>query len=112
MIQDMQHIFQRTRQSGCSRAELSTTDKAPELAMRPNFLSTFAMATDQGGKLGLGKNKLVICSYSTYQVVQLNKLPLVVSFLGSITCNTGHILSLESHIEPLLGDLKTVVAES
>nr|CAD7257962.1 unnamed protein product [Timema shepardi] len=90
----------------------ATTDKAPELAMRPNFLSTFAMATDQGGKLGLGKNKLVICSYSTYQVVQLNKLPLVVSFLGSITCNTGHILSLESHIEPLLGDLKTVVAES
>jgi hypothetical protein len=36
--------------------------------MRPNFLSTFGMATDQGGKLGLGKNKALICMYSTYQV--------------------------------------------
>lgn len=44
------------------------TDKAPELAMRPSFLSTFGMATDQGGKLGLGKNKAIICMYSTYQV--------------------------------------------
>jgi hypothetical protein len=44
------------------------TDKAPELAMRPGFLSTFGMARDQGGKLGLGKNKAIICMYSTYQV--------------------------------------------
>jgi hypothetical protein len=36
--------------------------------MRPSFLSTFGMATDQGGKLGLGKNKAIICMYSTYQV--------------------------------------------
>jgi Mitogen-activated protein kinase kinase 1 interacting. len=36
--------------------------------MRPSFLSTFGMATDQGSKLGLGKNKALICMYSTYQV--------------------------------------------
>ncbi|KAJ8875842.1 hypothetical protein PR048_023743 [Dryococelus australis] len=87
-------------------------DKAPELAMRPNFLSTFAMATDQGSKLGLGKNKLVICCYSSYQVVQINKLPLVISFVGASWCNTGHILSLEQHIEPLLDDLQCAVADS
>ncbi|XP_067011253.1 ragulator complex protein LAMTOR3-A [Anabrus simplex] len=88
------------------------TDKAPELAMRPSFLSTFAMATDQGGKLGLGKHKSLICMYSSYQVVQINKLPLVLSFVASESCNTGHILSLEQHIEPLLGDLKGAVVES
>lgn len=43
-------------------------DKAPELAMRASFLSTFGMATDQGSKLGLGKNKVIICMYSNYQV--------------------------------------------
>jgi mitogen-activated protein kinase kinase 1 interacting protein 1 len=80
--------------------------------MRPSFLSTFGMATDQGGKLGLGKNKAIICMYSTYQVVQINKLPLVISFIGSVSCNTGQILLLEQHIEPLLSDLRMAVAES
>ncbi|XP_012134860.1 late endosomal/lysosomal adaptor, MAPK and MTOR activator 3 isoform X2 [Megachile rotundata] len=42
-------------------------EKAPELAMRASFLSTFGMATDQGSKLGLGKNKTIICMYSSYQ---------------------------------------------
>ncbi|XP_029453076.1 ragulator complex protein LAMTOR3 isoform X2 [Rhinatrema bivittatum] len=43
-------------------------DNAPEHALRPGFLSTFALATDQGSKLGLSKNKSIICYYSTYQV--------------------------------------------
>ncbi|XP_011057274.1 PREDICTED: ragulator complex protein LAMTOR3-A isoform X2 [Acromyrmex echinatior] len=42
-------------------------EKAPELATRASFLSTFGMATDQGSKLGLGKNKTIICMYSNYQ---------------------------------------------
>lgn len=41
---------------------------APELGMRTNFLSTFTMATEQGSKLGLRKNKSIICMYSSYQV--------------------------------------------
>lgn len=45
-----------------------SNDKVPELATRASFLSTFAMATDQGSKLGLGKNKTIICMYSSYQV--------------------------------------------
>lgn len=32
-------------------------DSAPEHALRPGFLSTFALATDQGSKLGLSKIK-------------------------------------------------------
>lgn len=91
---------------------LSVAKEAPELGMRTNFLSTFTMATEQGSKLGLGKNKSVICMYSSYQVVQINKLPLVVSFIASHTCNTGHILSLESKIDPILSSLKSAVAEA
>ncbi|KAG7999357.1 Ragulator complex protein LAMTOR3, partial [Nibea albiflora] len=43
-------------------------DNAPVHALRPGFLSTFALATDQGSKLGLSKNKSIICYYNTYQV--------------------------------------------
>lgn len=38
------------------------------LATRPAFIATFAMATDQASKLGLGKNQSIICMYSNYQV--------------------------------------------
>lgn len=44
------------------------TESAPELAMKPAFLSTFTMATDQSSKLGLGRNQTIICMYSNYQV--------------------------------------------
>ncbi|XP_078426364.1 ragulator complex protein LAMTOR3 isoform X1 [Cetorhinus maximus] len=63
-------------------------DNAPEHALRPGFLSTFALATDQGSKLGLSKNKSIICYYNTYQVVQFNRLPLVVSFIANSSANT------------------------
>lgn len=39
------------------------------LATKPTFLATFTMATDQAGKLGLGKNQSIVCMYSNYQVV-------------------------------------------
>lgn len=87
-------------------------DKAPELAMRPTFLSTFGLAINQGSKLGLGKTKTLICTYSQYQVIQMNKLPLIISFIASDTCNTGHILSLEQQIEPVLKNLLLAVAEN
>lgn len=47
-----------------------------------------------------------------FQVVQLNKLPLVVSFIASVESNTGHILSLENRIDPILCNLKNAVVEA
>ncbi|XP_032257007.1 ragulator complex protein LAMTOR3 [Phoca vitulina] len=87
-------------------------DNAPEHALRPGFLSTFALATDQGSKLGLSKNKSIICYYNTYQVVQFNRLPLVVSFIASSSANTGLIVSLEKELAPLFEELRQVVEVS
>ncbi|XP_063281551.1 ragulator complex protein LAMTOR3 isoform X1 [Pelobates fuscus] len=84
-------------------------ENAPEHALRPSFLSTFALATDQGSKLGLSKNKSIICYYNTYQVIQFNRLPLVVSFIASSEANTGLILSLEKELGPLFEELRQVV---
>nr|BAE35093.1 unnamed protein product [Mus musculus] len=87
-------------------------DSAPEHALRPGFLSTFALATDQGSKLGLSKNKSIICYYNTYQVVQFNRLPLVVSFIASSSANTGLIVSVEKELAPLFEELIKVVEVS
>uniref|UniRef100_A0A8C2DD50 Ragulator complex protein LAMTOR3-like n=1 Tax=Cyprinus carpio TaxID=7962 RepID=A0A8C2DD50_CYPCA len=84
-------------------------DNAPEYALRPTFLSTFALATDQGSKLGLSKNKSIICYYNTYQIVQFNRLPLVISFIASSNANTGLIFSLEKELVPLIEELRQVV---
>ncbi|CAH0769280.1 unnamed protein product [Bemisia tabaci] len=88
------------------------TEKTPEMAMRQPFLSAFSMATDQGSKFGLGKNKSIICMYGNYQVVQINDLPLVITFIGSQDCNTGHVMALKEQISPLLQELKKSVVES
>lgn len=87
------------------------TDKAPEHAMRPNFISTFGLAVDQGSKLGLGKTSTLICVYSQYQVIQMNKYPLIVTFIASDSCNTGHILAIQPQLDPVVSSLAVAVAE-
>ncbi|XP_031624649.1 ragulator complex protein LAMTOR3 homolog [Contarinia nasturtii] len=82
------------------------------LATKPTFLATYTMATDQAGKLGLGKNQSIVCMYSNYQIIQMNKLPLIVTFIGSEDCNTGHILALSDQIDNYLDEIKQTVIEA
>ncbi|XP_008320809.1 ragulator complex protein LAMTOR3 [Cynoglossus semilaevis] len=84
-------------------------DNVPVHALRPGFLSTFALATDQGSKLGLSRNKSIICYYNTYQILQFNRLPLVISFIANSSANTGIMMSLEKELSPLIDELKQVV---
>ncbi|KAI1887337.1 hypothetical protein AGOR_G00189270 [Albula goreensis] len=65
-----------------------------------------------GSKLGLSKNKSIICYYNTYQIVQFNRLPLVISFIASSSANTGLIISLEKELVPLIEELRQVVEVS
>ncbi|XP_075211879.1 late endosomal/lysosomal adaptor, MAPK and MTOR activator 3 [Lycorma delicatula] len=104
------HCIAVTDRDGVSILKVAN-DKVPEMATRPSFLSTFGMATDQGSKLGLGRNRSVICFYSSYQIVQMNNLPFIVSFVASTKCNTGHILALDQPLQELLQDLKRTVVE-
>ena len=52
----------------CNYNVTVSTEEAPELALRSNFLSTFGMALDQGGKLGLGKSRSLVTFYGNSQV--------------------------------------------
>lgn len=52
------------------------SDDAPVdigLATKPTFLATYTMAIDQASKLGLGKNKSIVCMYSNYQVLDCSQ---------------------------------------
>lgn len=49
--------------------------------------------------------------FSPAQVVQMNKLPLILTFVGSEDCNTGHILALEHQVDSYLEDIKLAVTE-
>lgn len=55
-------------------------DKNLDVALMPSFISTFTNATDQAGKLGLGKNKSIISMHSNYQVKAL------ISFIQNNEC--------------------------
>lgn len=41
----------------------------------------------------------------------MNKLPLILTFVGSEDCNTGHILALEDQLDSHLHDIKQAVRE-
>lgn len=42
----------------------------------------------------------------------MNKMPLILTFVGAEDCNTGHILALEHEMERHLADMKLAVSET
>jgi mitogen-activated protein kinase kinase 1 interacting protein 1 len=108
------------------------TEHAPEMALRPSYLSTFGMASDQAGKLGVGKNNKIISMYSNYQVhiyyrevalfftvyslnfqvIQIYKHPLIISMIAARTANTGQLINLENDLNMIVNDLAQAVVES
>nr|XP_039268843.1 ragulator complex protein LAMTOR3-A-like [Styela clava] len=86
-------------------------EKAPDYTLRPAFLGTFTLATDQASKLGYGRNKYIICSYSNYNIIKFNRQPLTVSFVTNSECNIGLILDLGEELQEYLGGVKQAVAD-
>ncbi|KAK3608232.1 hypothetical protein CHS0354_007248 [Potamilus streckersoni] len=88
------------------------TEQAPELALRPNFLGTFGMATDQASKLNLSQNKTITAMYKNYQVVQMNKSPLLVTLIATRSANTGLLLEMDNYLLDVLKELQQVIIAS
>ncbi|XP_014241954.1 ragulator complex protein LAMTOR3-A isoform X2 [Cimex lectularius] len=87
----------------------ASMETIPDTALMSSFLSTFGLTSHQGGKLGMGENNTIICIYSTYQVVQMDLLGMIVTFIGNKNCNTGHILSIQKELNPIINDLTKVL---
>lgn len=84
------------------------------MALRPTFLATGGMTSEQGGKLGIGKCKGVYCEFENQQgiapqpitislinilfqslVITFNKNPFTVTLIATNKANTGMLLALE-----------------
>ncbi|KAL8587426.1 hypothetical protein ACOMHN_062159 [Nucella lapillus] len=89
-----------------------TDANAPEKAIRPSFLSSFTHNADQASKIGLGDNSTIIAFFENAQIVQMNKHPLLVTFIADPTSITGEIVSLEPDLQELLDETKKVVTET
>jgi len=83
--------------------------KVPQNALRASFLSTFSTTAEQASKLGLSKNKSIVCFFASYQVVHFSFLPLVVSIIATTQANTGLLLGLEKEFEETVKAVKVVV---
>jgi len=67
------------------------------------------MATEQASKLGLSNNKSLVSIYGVYQVICINKLPLIVTLIAAAEANTGVILNLEAEMNDTLEEVKNAV---
>lgn len=75
----------------------------PESILRVNFLATFSTATEQASKLGMGRNEKIISIYQKFQIIQFNKLPVVVTLIAKKDANTGFLLTtIEELLSPLV----------
>ncbi|KAL4239730.1 Ragulator complex protein lamtor3 [Mactra antiquata] len=88
------------------------TEQTPELVLRHNFLGTFGLAANQASKLGMSKNKSIVCMYENHQIVQINKPPLLLLFVATSETNTGLLLDMDTDLEDILKDLQRVVNSS
>eukprot|EP01104_Vermistella_antarctica_P002490 TRINITY_DN1272_c0_g1_i1.p2 TRINITY_DN1272_c0_g1~~TRINITY_DN1272_c0_g1_i1.p2 ORF type:complete len:135 (+),score=21.66 TRINITY_DN1272_c0_g1_i1:624-1028(+) len=71
---------------------------------------TFAVSADQASKLNMGPNKSITSFYQDRIIVQLNHLPLVITFVGQgTTLNIGVIHSLAPDVCNALNGLRSAV---
>ena len=80
-----------------------------EVSARPALMSSFAIGSDQAGKLGIGQCKTMTCQYNDYQIVHFNKHPLVVALIASTKTNTGMLLALDNEFDLICNELKKCV---
>ncbi|XP_068710651.1 ragulator complex protein LAMTOR3-A-like isoform X2 [Montipora capricornis] len=119
MAEGIHHYFEdlMTRHEGLLAIMITDRDgvplvkdpKVPQNALRASFLSTFSTTAEQASKLGLLKNKSIVCFFASYQVVHFSFLPLVVSIIATSQANTGLLLGLEKEIEETAKKIKVVV---
>jgi len=84
------------------------TEQVPEMALLPNYLATFSTAADQASKMGFGKNNAIVSMYGGFQVVQINKYPLMITLVAESSSNTGLLRKLEDPLATVLKELLVV----
>ncbi|PRP89500.1 ragulator complex protein LAMTOR3 [Planoprotostelium fungivorum] len=86
-------------------------DDLSEEDIGSHFASTFAVATDQAGKLKMGKALSVISFYDNRVIYHLSHSPLILSFIGTADANVGVLVSFSEDIKRALDPLRDALQE-
>eukprot|EP01111_Echinosteliopsis_oligospora_P003797 TRINITY_DN1597_c0_g1_i1.p1 TRINITY_DN1597_c0_g1~~TRINITY_DN1597_c0_g1_i1.p1 ORF type:complete len:144 (-),score=21.14 TRINITY_DN1597_c0_g1_i1:56-442(-) len=73
--------------------------------------ATFAVASEQAGKLGLGKNKSIINFHRDKIIVYINLHPIFISFICSSDTNCGSFTSIVPDLQRGLDGLSKAISK-
>ncbi|RKP06632.1 putative ragulator complex protein lamtor3, partial [Thamnocephalis sphaerospora] len=65
------------------------SELARDNLLEPPLSTTFAVASEQASKLGLGRHRALACMAGLHQLVQASNPPLVISLIADAQANTG-----------------------
>ncbi|KAG4098677.1 Roadblock/LC7 domain-containing protein [Neocallimastix lanati (nom. inval.)] len=92
---------------------IQSTNPAFSLNNIDSSLSTsFAVACDQIGKIGLSKNKSITTFYKYHQIIQFNYNPLIITFIADKNANTGYLLNIGAEFEKPLNAIANSIVNS
>ncbi|XP_054711471.1 ragulator complex protein LAMTOR3-A-like [Uloborus diversus] len=105
------HAILITDRDGIPVIKVNTAD-TPEVVSKAGFLASLSLAVEQAGKLGSGRNKRIICMFSSFQVVLFNKSPLMITLIATSKANTGFLLNIESELSSFIEDLQRAIEDN
>ncbi|KAJ3022032.1 hypothetical protein HKX48_007187 [Thoreauomyces humboldtii] len=71
----------------------------PAATLEPAFSATFAVASDQAGRLGLGRSKVIVSTFRHAVVVQFSYTPLILTILGARDANSDVLIKAGRALE-------------
>ncbi|ORX53787.1 Roadblock/LC7 domain-containing protein [Piromyces finnis] len=77
-----------------------------------SLATSFAVACDQIGKIGLSKNKSITTFYKYHQIIQFNYHPLIITFIADKNSNTGYLLNIGAEFENQLSTIANSIINS
>uniref|UniRef100_A0A2P2I551 Ragulator complex protein LAMTOR3-like n=1 Tax=Hirondellea gigas TaxID=1518452 RepID=A0A2P2I551_9CRUS len=80
-----------------------------ELSQRSSYIALFSSASEQSSKLGLGKNRTIVCFYDKHQVISMNKGVVQLHLIGKPDGNTGDFMTLDQQLETIMPGLTELV---
>eukprot|EP01088_Endostelium_zonatum_P016987 TRINITY_DN4813_c0_g1_i1.p1 TRINITY_DN4813_c0_g1~~TRINITY_DN4813_c0_g1_i1.p1 ORF type:complete len:132 (-),score=28.88 TRINITY_DN4813_c0_g1_i1:31-426(-) len=99
-----------TDAEGVPLVSVNSDEKGKESSESTQSLpAVFSTATDQASKLKMGKNNSIVTFFGDEVVVQINQLPLVISFFCETDVNVGLLMGIGPEIKKLLEPLRVSI---
>lgn len=67
----------------------ASSKEMPVQLLETSFTAAFLIANEQLGKVGLGKNRSIVCRFEEYEIVQFQYDPFVVTMIAWHGANIG-----------------------